>query len=68
MVLSTLSLIASASLLLFDGIVVDEGGIPTDIISYELGYWMWLTSSGVMALVTLILMVLKRLNNETSFN
>ena len=42
------ALILSISFLFFNNIIVDEAGNYGQIISYRLGYWLWLSSNLVM--------------------
>jgi hypothetical protein len=57
MFLSVFSFLLSLSFLMFDSILDNEGGIPHEIISYRLGYWLWLGSHLVMLLGTFVLML-----------
>lgn len=47
---STLATALSFSFLAFDTIMVDEAGNYSEIISYQAGYWLWLSSSITMLL------------------
>jgi hypothetical protein len=57
MFLSVFSFLLSLSFLMFDSILDNEGGIPHEIISYRLGYWLWVLSHLVMLLGTFVLML-----------
>ena len=45
---SFLAVITSLSFLLFSKIISDEAGNYSQIISYKLGYWLWVLSSVIM--------------------
>ena len=45
----------SLSFLLFDNVIDNEAGHYNKIISYQLGYWLWLSSSVTMFLGNLVL-------------
>jgi hypothetical protein len=36
------------SFLLVDEIITNEAGTKSKVVSYELGYWLWLLSSFIM--------------------
>lgn len=59
-VLSALAFIISISFLLFDRIVDNESGHLNKIVSYEAGYWLWISSSITMVVGSL----LRVLNNS----
>jgi hypothetical protein len=48
LVSSLVSFVISLSFMAFNSIVDNEGGGYNAIISYEAGYWLWLSSSFVM--------------------
>lgn len=55
-ILSSLALILMLSFLLVDEIKVNDGSTTSIIISYGLGYWLWVLSSFIMALGNLFIM------------
>jgi hypothetical protein len=48
LICSLFALMLSLSFLLFKNVVSDEGGNYSSIVSYQLGYWLWVTSSSMM--------------------
>lgn len=48
LIMSVLSTLIAISFLLFDEIIADEAGHYSRIIGYELGYWIWVSSNGIM--------------------
>ncbi|MFP5040107.1 hypothetical protein [Parasediminibacterium sp. JCM 36343] len=55
-----LSVLFSASFLLFSKIAANESVTYANITSRELGYWLWLTSCGIMSLGTIFIYFNKR--------
>jgi hypothetical protein len=49
-ILSLFAVLLALSFLLFKRIISDEAGNYSQIVSYQLGYWLWLSSSAVMFL------------------
>ncbi len=47
--LSYFSLSLALSFLLAKTVVTNEGGVALNIVSYELGYWLWIASMGCFA-------------------
>jgi hypothetical protein len=60
---SILATIFALSFLFFKNVMDNEGGVPVPIVSYLLGYWLWLASSFVMLAGNLILYFKNRLAN-----
>lgn len=50
MIASLAAFVFGLSFLAFKRMMVNEGGSFEDIISYRLGYWLWLSSSTAMLL------------------
>ncbi|MCO4292745.1 hypothetical protein NF867_07715 [Solitalea sp. MAHUQ-68] len=48
LICSLLAVLISLSFLLFKRIISDEAGNYKEIISYRLGYWLWVASSSIM--------------------
>ena len=48
MFLSMFGVLMSLSFLLFDSIIDNENGQNKEIISYQAGYWLWVSSAVVM--------------------
>ncbi len=48
LIFSSISTVIALSFLLFDEIIMDEAGWPQQIVSYELGYWLWVGSNLTM--------------------
>lgn len=48
LIMSVLSTLIAISFLLFDEIIADEAGHYRRIIGYEIGYWLWVSSNGIM--------------------
>lgn len=51
---SGIAVLISVSFLLFNKVISDEAGNYSEIISYKLGYWLWVLSSSVMFIGNLI--------------
>jgi hypothetical protein len=47
-ILSIVAFILMLSFLLVDEIITNEAGTKSKVVSYELGYWLWLLSSFIM--------------------
>tara|TARA_R110000822_G_scaffold210836_2_gene346502 strand:+ start:470 stop:910 length:441 start_codon:yes stop_codon:yes gene_type:complete len=47
-ILSIVAFILMLSFLLVDKIITNEAGTKSKVVSYELGYWLWLFSSFIM--------------------
>ncbi|MCX6180409.1 MAG: hypothetical protein NT150_00585 [Bacteroidetes bacterium] len=60
---SIAAFLISLSFLLCTKIADNEGGIPSNIPGYYLGYWLWLCSSFVLVVGNLILF---KMRNKTS--
>ncbi len=56
---STVATAVSLSFLSFDTIMVDEAGHYSKIISYQAGYWLWVSSSMTMLLGNLFIRLKK---------
>ncbi len=56
-ILSVFALLFSLSFLLFTEIVANEGGGKKEIIAYDSGYWLWLSSCGLNLIGNLIVYV-----------
>ncbi len=54
-IFSIISFVLSFSFLLFDEIMDDEAGHYSKIVSYELGYWLWLLSTAIMVFGNLLI-------------
>ena len=52
---SLIAFLLSLSFLLTKKVATNEGGTPTEIISYGIGYWLWLSSCIVNLIGNLIL-------------
>ncbi|GEP49954.1 hypothetical protein FNO01nite_06260 [Flavobacterium noncentrifugens] len=50
-----IGLLCSLSFLYYDGILTNEGGTKSEIVSYGLGYWLWVLSSLTFFCGTLII-------------
>ncbi len=57
---SIIAAILSFSFLFFDEVVANEAGGTTKIISYNLGYWLWLSSSIIMLLGNIGVIIQRR--------
>jgi hypothetical protein len=53
-ILSSTAFVLMLSFLLFDEIIDNEGGTKGKIISYQFGYWLWILSSLIMILGSLL--------------
>ena len=51
--------------LMFSSIVDNEGAIPHPIISYNMGYWLWVCSTVTMLIGTYVLMYRHNVRNKT---
>ena len=47
-ILSGMAFILMLSFLLVDEIITNEAGTKSKVVSYELGYWLWIFSSFIM--------------------
>jgi hypothetical protein len=65
LVLSIASLAVSASFLLCDRVINNEGGVPAPIGNRSLGYWLWLISM-ILAAVSAIFVRRKNLPNQST--
>lgn len=54
LVFTILSLALMLSFLMFDEVIDNEAGHYNKIVSYKAGYWLWLSSSAVLAAWTLL--------------
>lgn len=63
---SCIALALASSFLLFHEIADNEGGVRVKIISYELGYWIWLTSISLMALGNICLFINHRIQEKAN--
>lgn len=59
---STLAFVLSLSFLFFEEVISDEAGHYSKIISYESGYWLWLSSTVVMAMGNMLMTIIERKN------
>ena len=59
LILSLGATMLSVCFLFFEDVVLGEGGGGENITGYKLGYWLWLSSMGVMLLGNLIVYLLK---------
>lgn len=65
-IFSKISFLLSFSFLLFNEIIIDEAGHYSKIVSYELGYWLWISSTIIMVLGNLLIgRKLKLTTNKT---
>ncbi|WP_395655364.1 hypothetical protein [Flavobacterium sp.] len=55
LILSVLALLFSLSFMLFNDIIANEGGGHKVITSYDIGYYLWVSSCGINLLGNLIL-------------
>jgi hypothetical protein len=51
---SIVAFLMALSFMFFDKIIANEGGSFEKIVSYKLGYWLWLSGIGVMVIRNLI--------------
>ena len=54
LVASIISFLISLSFLYFDNIIDNEAGHKNKILSYQLGYGLWLASSGIMVVANIL--------------
>ncbi len=60
LIASAISFLTAISFLMFDKIADNEGGVYNRIVSYEAGYWIWVSSITVMLLGNIYLLLLHR--------
>jgi hypothetical protein len=60
LVLSLGATILSASFLLSNSIIIDEGGGSRPITAYEAGYWLWLSAMAIMMLGNIFIYIFKK--------
>ena len=63
---SLLATLACFSFLLFDTVIVNEGGGSERVVSYKTGYWLWVSSAATMFVGNIILRQSKHDNKTVS--
>ena len=61
---SMISLALMLSFLFFKQIISDEEGNYSTIVGYQLGYWLWLLSGGIMFIGSISIFYGSRVNNS----
>jgi hypothetical protein len=61
---SVISVALMLSFLFFKQIILDEAGNYSAIVSYKLGYWLWLLSRGIMLVGSILIFYRSRVNNN----
>lgn len=61
---SVISVVLMLSFLFFKQIISDEAGNYSKIISYKLGYWLWLLSGGIMLVGSILIFYRSKVNNN----
>ncbi len=67
-ILSFLAAVISLAFLFFSKVIDNEAGHVNSIISYKLGYWLWLSSSITMLIGNTILILSKKLQSANIRN
>ncbi|HTD98059.1 MAG TPA: hypothetical protein VK668_02190 [Mucilaginibacter sp.] len=60
LILSSGATILAACFLLFDTIIVDEGGGSREITGYCVGYWLWLSAITIMMVGNILIYIFKK--------
>lgn len=63
-IISMLSAALMLLFLFFKQIISDEAGNYSTIVSYKLGYWLWLLSVGIMLVGSSLIFYKSRVNNS----